>query len=92
MLVGTFSRYQLPAIVATAGIVLAAIYVLWMYQRTMTGPVRDEVAGMKDLRPRELLAVAPLVVLLIGARRLPQAGARHHQPGGQGDDGAGAHH
>ena len=48
-----------------AGIVLAAIYILWMYQRTMTGPVRDEVQGMPDLRPRELLAVAPLIVLLI---------------------------
>ena len=31
---------------ATAGIILAAIYILWMYQRTMTGPVRDEVKGM----------------------------------------------
>ena len=38
----------------------------------MTGPVRDEVAGMKDLRPRELLAVAPLVVLLIGAGVYPK--------------------
>src|ERR1700677_1329021 len=40
VLVGTFSRYKLPAIFATAGIILAAIYILWMYQRTMTGPVR----------------------------------------------------
>src|SRR4029077_7446342 len=65
VLVGTFSRYKVPAVFATAGIILAAIYILWMYQRTMTGPVRAEVAGMNDLRPRELLAVAPLVVLLI---------------------------
>ena len=27
---------------ATVGIILAAIYILWMYQRTMTGPVREE--------------------------------------------------
>ena len=72
VLLGTFSRYKLPAIIATAGIILAAIYILWMYQRTMNGPVRDEVAGMKDLRLRELLAVAPLVVLLIGAGVYPQ--------------------
>src|SRR6202045_1186634 len=72
VLVGTFSRYKLPAIIATSAIILAAIYILWMYQRTMTGPVRDEVAGMKDLRPRELLAVAPLVVLLIGAGVYPK--------------------
>jgi NADH-quinone oxidoreductase subunit M len=72
VLLGTFSRYKLPAIIATAGIILAAIYILWMYQRTMTGPVRDQVKGMPDLRLRELLAVAPLVVLLIGTGVYPK--------------------
>jgi NADH-quinone oxidoreductase subunit M len=72
VLVGTFTRYKVPAVIATAGIILAAIYVLWMYQRAMNGPVRDEVKGMPDLRPRELLAVAPLVVLLIGAGVYPK--------------------
>ena len=72
VLIGTFSRYKVPAVFATAGIILAAIYILWMYQRTMTGPVRDEVAGMNDLRPRELLAVAPLVVLLIAGGVYPK--------------------
>jgi NADH-quinone oxidoreductase subunit M len=72
VLVGTFSRYKLPAIIATSAIILAAIYILWMYQRTMTGPVRDEVAGMKDLRLRELLATAPLVVLLIAGGVYPK--------------------
>jgi NADH-quinone oxidoreductase subunit M len=72
VLIGTFSRYKVAAVIATAGIVLAAIYVLWMYQRAMNGPVRDEVKGMPDLRPRELLAVAPLVVLLIGAGVYPK--------------------
>ncbi len=65
VLVGTFSRYKVAASFATAGIILAAIYILWMYQRTMTGPVRDEVAAMPDLRARELWAVGPLVALLI---------------------------
>src|SRR6266700_3081063 len=32
VLVGTFSRYKLAAIIATAGIILAAVYILWMYQ------------------------------------------------------------
>src|SRR6202522_4230117 len=72
VLIGTFTRYKLPAILATAGIILAAIYILWMYQRTMGGPVRDQVAGMKDLRPRELLAVAPLIVLLVGGGVYPK--------------------
>jgi NADH-quinone oxidoreductase subunit M len=72
VLVGTFTRYKVPAIFATAGIILAAIYILWMYQRAMTGPVREQVAGMSDLRPRELLAVVPLVGLLIFAGVYPK--------------------
>jgi NADH-quinone oxidoreductase subunit M len=72
VLIGTFSRYKLPAIIATAGIVLAAIYILWMYQRVMGGPVREQVAGFKDLKARELLAVAPLIVLLIGVGVYPK--------------------
>jgi len=65
VLVGTFTRYKVAASFATAGIILASIYILWMYQRTMTGPVREDVATMPDLRPRELWAVGPLVALLI---------------------------
>jgi NADH-quinone oxidoreductase subunit M len=65
VLVGTFTRYQAAAILATVGIILAAIYILWMYQRTMTGPVREEVAAMPDLKARELWAVAPLIALIV---------------------------
>jgi NADH-quinone oxidoreductase subunit M len=65
VLVGTFTRYEAAAVLATAGIILAAIYILWMYQRTMTGPVREQVAGMPDLKARELWAVGPLILLII---------------------------
>ena len=64
VLLGTFSRYKVAATFATANIILAAVYILWMYQRTMNGPVREQVAGMKDLRPRELLAVTPLILAI----------------------------
>ena len=47
VLVGTFSRHPAIAVIATLGIVLAALYILVMYQRTMTGPVRD---GIEKLR------------------------------------------
>ena len=72
VLIGTFTRYQAAAVLATVGIILAAIYILWMYQRTMTGPVRPELADMPDLRPRELWAVVPLIVLIIGLGVFPQ--------------------
>jgi NADH-quinone oxidoreductase subunit M len=72
VLVGTFSRYKVAASLATAGIVLAAIYLLWMYQRTMNGPVAEKVAGMSDLKPRELLAVGPLIALIIALGVYPK--------------------
>ncbi|MBL1113709.1 NADH-quinone oxidoreductase subunit M [Streptomyces sp. 110] len=65
VLVGTFSRYPAFGVIATVGIVLAALYVLILYQRTMTGPVKAEVRSMPDLRVRELVVVAPLIALLI---------------------------
>ncbi|MFD8013005.1 NADH-quinone oxidoreductase subunit M [Streptomyces sp. NPDC058955] len=65
VLVGTFARYPVAGIVATTGIVLAALYVLVLYQRTMTGPVKEEVRAMPDLRPRELAVVAPLIAVLL---------------------------
>ena len=65
VLVGAFARYPVVGVIATLGIVLAALYVLILYQRTMTGPVKEEVRTMPDLRPRELLVVAPLIALLL---------------------------
>ncbi|MEV8568623.1 NADH-quinone oxidoreductase subunit M [Streptomyces sp. NPDC051322] len=65
VLVGTFSAYPAAGIIATIGIVLAAIYVLVLYQRTMTGPVRATVRGMADLKVRELVVVLPLIALLV---------------------------
>ncbi|MGH3402238.1 MAG: NADH-quinone oxidoreductase subunit M [Streptosporangiaceae bacterium] len=73
VLVGTFTRYEVAAGLATVGIILAAIYMLWMYQRTMTGPVRaEEVASMPDLKVRELWAVGPLIALIIALGVYPQ--------------------
>ncbi|MGA5410021.1 NADH-quinone oxidoreductase subunit M [Streptomyces lavendulocolor] len=65
VLVGTFARYPVAGIVATSGIVLAALYTLVLYQRTMTGPVKEEVRAMPDLKARELVVVAPLIALLL---------------------------
>ncbi|MDN3295551.1 NADH-quinone oxidoreductase subunit M [Streptomyces ficellus] len=65
VLVGTFARYPVAGIIATFGIVLAALYTLVLYQRTMTGPVKPEVRAMPDLRVRELVVVGPLIALLL---------------------------
>ena len=51
VLAGTFSRYPVAAVVSTLAIVLAALYILLMYQRTMTGPVTPEVDRTVRSRP-----------------------------------------
>ncbi len=72
VLIGTFTRYPAFAVIASAALVLSAIYILWLYQRMMTGSVTDGNEKVRDLRPRELLVVAPLIALLIGLGVYPK--------------------
>ncbi|GAA1606475.1 NADH-quinone oxidoreductase subunit M [Kribbella sancticallisti] len=72
VLAGTFSRHKVIAVIAVLGIVLAALYILIMYQRLMTGPVRDGIEKLKDLNFREVFAIAPLVVLIIALGIYPK--------------------
>jgi NADH-quinone oxidoreductase subunit M len=72
VLAGTFSRHKVIAVIAVVAIVLAALYILLMYQRLMTGPVRDGIEKLKDLNAREVLAIAPLVILIIGLGIFPK--------------------
>src|SRR5215204_5626739 len=66
VLAGTFTRHPVHAVVSTLAIVLAALYILIMYQRTMTGGVRPErPVRVRDVNFRERLAMAPLVLLIV---------------------------
>jgi NADH-quinone oxidoreductase subunit M len=65
VLAGTFTAHRWFAVVATFGIVLAAVYVLWMVQRTIHGPVREGVEGFRDLDRREAWVIAPVIAILI---------------------------
>src|SRR3954454_16157543 len=65
VLVGTFTRYKGLAILATTGIILAAIYVLYLYQRTFQGTVSEKVVKFRDLNVREIFSVAPLLALIV---------------------------
>jgi NADH-quinone oxidoreductase subunit M len=69
VLIGAFSVNKTVAVIATAGIVLAAAYVLWMVQRTTQGalnPSLERVEPMRrDLSLREKFVVAPLIALIV---------------------------
>src|SRR5665648_265447 len=63
--VGTFAAHKAVAVVATLGVVLAALYVLLAYQRIFTGPVRGSLSTQRDLSVRERWVIGPLVAALI---------------------------
>ncbi|MCT1432967.1 NADH-quinone oxidoreductase subunit M [Dietzia maris] len=70
--VGTFEVYPVAAVLATATFVLAAVYILWTYQRVMGGPLAPGLRSTPDLTTRERVVLAPLVVALIVLGFYPQ--------------------
>ena len=65
VLLGAFAAHRWWAVVATAGVILAALYLLWAYQRVFHGPAEGDNADMKDLTAWERLMILPLVVGIV---------------------------
>lgn len=86
VLIGTYPRFPIAAVVATGALVLAAIYILWTYQRMMGGPVRipnaparegpgtqrDPARTMRDMLPMEKLVIVPMLVALVALGVYPK--------------------
>jgi NADH-quinone oxidoreductase subunit M len=66
-LLGAFKASTWMAFVATSGVILSAAYALWLYRRVVFGALADKpgLAALKDMTPREIMILAPLVVLTI---------------------------
>lgn len=65
VLVGTFTRYPVAAVIATFGIVLAALYILIPVQRALHGPTTPGNENLPDLNLREKVAIAPVITLIV---------------------------
>jgi NADH-quinone oxidoreductase subunit M len=66
ILLGAFQWSRTAAVLATAGIVFAAVYLLWMYQRVIFGEVRhEETRTLPDLNAREIWTLVPLLILIV---------------------------
>ncbi|MBW2308642.1 MAG: NADH-quinone oxidoreductase subunit M [Deltaproteobacteria bacterium] len=66
ILVGTFLVNKTYAVIAATGVILAACYMLWMYQRVIFGPVTNSKnQGLKDLSVREYVVLVPVVLFII---------------------------
>ncbi len=65
VLVGTYTRYPVAAIIATVGIILAALYILIPVQRALHGPTTPGNENLPDLNLREKIAIAPVLAAII---------------------------
>jgi NADH:ubiquinone oxidoreductase subunit 4 (subunit M) len=65
ILVGSFLTRRWWAVVAATGVILAALYLLWAYQRVFHGEPDEDNAGTPDLTWREGLVMAPLLGLIV---------------------------
>tara|TARA_B100000214_G_scaffold348395_1_gene300438 strand:- start:1552 stop:3039 length:1488 start_codon:yes stop_codon:yes gene_type:complete len=66
ILMGSYNTYKVLTSFAAFGVVLAAIYMLWAYQRMFTGPIKyEENETLDDLNSRETASIAPLVLLML---------------------------
>ena len=72
VLVGTYTRYPVAAIIGTFGIVLAALYILIPIQKTLHGPITPGNEGMADLSLREKIAIAPVIAVIIAMGFYPK--------------------
>ena len=65
VLVGTYTRYPVAAIIGTLGIVLAALYILIPVQKALHGPIVSGNENLKDLNLREKIAIAPVILVIV---------------------------
>jgi NADH-quinone oxidoreductase subunit M len=72
VLIGSYQRWPVAAVIAVIGIVLSALYILIMYQRVAHGPITENVKGMVDAVPREVIAIAPIIALTLAVGVFPK--------------------
>jgi NADH-quinone oxidoreductase subunit M len=66
ILLGAFQVDRLAAVLATSGIIFAAVYLLWMYQRVCFGEVTSEAnRRLVDLTPREWAVLLPVLLFIV---------------------------
>lgn len=65
VLVGTYQTFPVAAIISTVAIVLAALYILIVVQRSLHGPTAPGNETLRDLTTRERVAIAPVMAIII---------------------------
>jgi NADH-quinone oxidoreductase subunit M len=72
ILLGSYQTVPWAAVAASFGVIFAALYLLWAYQRMFHGPVGGRAAGMLDLTLREKVVMVPLVAVIVAIGLYPK--------------------
>lgn len=81
ILLGAFETHRTAAIIGSSGVLLGAVYMLWMYQRVMFGPLNnDKNKVLKDLSPREIAVFLPILILLFVMGMYPKPFLNRMEP------------
>lgn len=81
VLVGSYLTVPVLAVIGASGVVLAAIYLLWAYERIFTGPISNPANEvLADLGLREIAIIVPLIVLVLAIGVYPRPVLDRIQP------------
>ncbi|MCX5860643.1 MAG: NADH-quinone oxidoreductase subunit M [Desulfomonile sp.] len=81
ILLGTFKVFPWYAVLAASGVIFAAVYMLWMFQRVMFGEVTNpKNLGLPDLTAREIVVLMPLLVFVVWIGVYPNTFLRPMEP------------
>jgi len=83
VLVGTYTRYPVAAVIATFGIILAALYILIPVQKALHGPTTAGNENLTDLNKREIAAIAPVIALIVALGFYPKPALEIINPAAQ---------
>ena len=72
VLVGTYTRYPVAAVLGTFGVILAALYILIPVQKSLHGPTTPGNENLLDLNKREIIAIAPVIALIVALGIYPK--------------------
>jgi NADH-quinone oxidoreductase subunit M len=81
ILLGAFKVYPVYAIISASGVIFAAVYMLWMFQRVMFGVVTNpKNRALEDMSAREVLVLVPLLIFVVWIGVYPNTFLRPMEP------------
>lgn len=81
ILMGSFARFKILTVIAASGIIFAAAYMLWMFQRVMYGAITDSAnEGVRDISRRELWVILPVVICIVWIGLYPKPFLKISEP------------